>query len=175
MDIRRGDIFFVKNNKIVTGCEIQGSRPAIIVSNDYANEFSQNVTVVWLTSQEKKPLPTHCMIKAQMLSTALCESVNTVSKERLDRYMRSLTDEEMEEVDRCLCNALGLSEQTSGVAEPYEYQETNDDDIKELFEELIRSIDDCYYSETNSMKAEGIDIATREVRKMYRRVLTEGV
>ena len=169
MDVRRGDIFYVKNNKIVTGCEIQGSRPAIIVSNDMANIHSQNVTVVWLTSQEKHPLPAHCTIKAQVLSTALCESVNTVSKERLERYMRSLKDEEMAEVDRCLRNALGLSESATSeveVAEPYEYQESNDDDIKEMFEELIRNMDDCYYGEPNSMKAEGIDIATREVRKM---------
>ena len=106
MNIRRGDIFFIKNNKPVTGCEMGGSRPAIIVSNDHANTFSENVTVVWLTSQQKKPLPTHCMVKVQTLSTALCESINTISKDRIGGYMRSLTEKEMEDVDRCLSIAL---------------------------------------------------------------------
>ena len=179
MDIKRGDIFFVQNNRPGTGCEMQGSRPGIVVSNDKANAFSPNVTIVWMTSQEKQQLPTHCPIKAQVLSTALCESVNTISKERLTEYVRTLTPEEMDEVDRCLGIALGLADKETnreeGVAEPYVYRETNTDDIKEMFDEMIRNIDECYYGEKNTMKAEGIDIATREVRKMYRRVLTEGV
>ncbi len=178
MNIRRGDIFFIKNNKPVTGCEMGGSRPAIIVSNDHANTFSENVTVVWLTSQQKKPLPTHCMVKVQTLSTALCESINTISKDRIGGYMRSLTEKEMEEVDRCLSIAHGLLEQKTSeveVAEPYVYEESNDDDFRDTFEELIHNIDDCYFEEKNEMKAEGIDIALREVRKMYRRVLAEGV
>ena len=175
MEFRRGDIFYVKNGK-TTGSEMQGSRPAIIVSNDKANEHGPNVTVVWLTSQEKHSLPTHCTVKAQMLSTALCESINTVSKERIGDYIRTASEKEMVEVDRCLGIALELTVKSDGVpvAEPYVYQD-NTGEMQEMFETLISNIDTCYFGESNAMKAEGIDIALREVRQMYRKMLVEGV
>lgn len=101
MEIKRGDVFWVENGK-VTGCEVAGTRPAVIVSNDKANCFSSLVTIVWLCSNESKPLPTHCKVKGYKLSTAMCESVTTVSKERVGDYIRSATEEEMEAVDKCL-------------------------------------------------------------------------
>ena len=41
----------------------QGVRPVVVVSNDAANRYSPVVTVVPLTSQRKKPLPTHVVIR----------------------------------------------------------------------------------------------------------------
>lgn len=55
----RGDIFYIANSGHVVGSEQRSGRPGIIVSNDLANKHSPNVSVVYLTSQEKKPLPTH--------------------------------------------------------------------------------------------------------------------
>ena len=66
----------------------QGTRPAIIVSNDAANMHSPVVTVVPLTSREKKSLPTHVLLQEYGLarsSTALCEQITTVDKTRLSR------------------------------------------------------------------------------------------
>ena len=65
-----------------------GIRPAIIVSNDMANLYSPVVTVVPLTSRQKKPLPTHVSLRGCGLnrdSTALCEQIITVDKTRLTR------------------------------------------------------------------------------------------
>lgn len=109
MEINKGDIVWVENSK-VTGSEMAGTRPAIVVSNNKANQYSPVVTVVWLCSNERKPLPTHCMVKALKLSTAVCENVTTVSKERIGGYIRTATDEEIDAVDRCLRIHLDLVE-----------------------------------------------------------------
>ena len=81
--ILRGDIFFVKKGGYVTGHEQEAGRPAIIISNDIGNEHSGNVEVVFLTTQEKKPLPTHVNVLCQVPSIALCEAITTVSKESM--------------------------------------------------------------------------------------------
>ena len=109
MEINKGDIVWVENSK-VAGHEMAGTRPAIVVSNNKANQFSPVVTVVWLCSNERKPLPTHCNVKALKLSTAVCENVTTVSKERIGGYIRTATQEEVEAVDRCLRIHLDLVE-----------------------------------------------------------------
>lgn len=109
MEINKGDIVWVENNK-VTGSEMAGTRPAIVVSNNKANQYSPVVTVVWLCSNERKPLPTHCTVKALKLSTAVCENVTTVSKERIGGYIRTATEDEVDAVDRCLRIHLDLVE-----------------------------------------------------------------
>ena len=105
----RGDIFYIANSGHVVGSEQRSGRPGIIVSNDLANKHSPNVSVVYLTSQEKKPLPTHVEVICKVPSTALCENIQTVSKDRLGDFVKSCTTSEMEKVDKAICHALGLT------------------------------------------------------------------
>ncbi len=158
----RGDVIWVSDSKGI-GSEQRGERPALIVSNDTANEYAPVVTVVWLTTQEKKPLPTHCEVKGTEKSTALCENITTISKERVGDFIRSATCSEMEAVDRCIMIALGLSEKLS--EEPQG---------KELVAGIIAEIDDVFYSEADNSIAAGIDKAGSVVRQMYRRICAEG-
>ena len=92
-EIYRGDIFYIMQGSYV-GSEQKSGRPGVIVSNDLANKHSPNVEVVFLTSQEKKALPTHVEVIARVPSTALCENIQTVSKERLRDFIRSCTTSE---------------------------------------------------------------------------------
>ena len=108
MEVYRGDIYYVKKNGVTTGSEQDSYRPAVIVSNDTGNKHSSVVEIVYLTTQEKKPLPTHCTINAKVPSTAICEQISNVSKERLAEFVRTCTDEEMARIDRCLMISLGL-------------------------------------------------------------------
>lgn len=109
MQVFRGDIYFVaKGNYNSIGSEQDMGRPAVIVSNNKGNEFSTVVEVVYLTGMEKKPLPTHVDVMARIPSTALCEQINSVSKNRLLEYVRTCTDAEMEAIDRALMISLGL-------------------------------------------------------------------
>lgn len=108
-EVYRGDIFFVGGIKKNHGSEQAQDRPAIVVSNDMVNRHSSVVEVVFLTSAEKaKPLPTHVDVLCQIPSVALCEQVNSISRDRLDVYVRSCTDEEMRAIDKALKVSLGL-------------------------------------------------------------------
>lgn len=106
--VYRGEIYYVHETE-VTGSEQTGGRPAVIVSNDIGNEHSPIVEVVYLTTQEKKPLPTHVSINsAARPSTALCEQISTVHKSRLGSYVGQALEPEMNSIDKALGISLGL-------------------------------------------------------------------
>lgn len=108
MEIFRGDIFYVESVGFCYGSEQRANRPGIVVSNDLANKHSPNVEMVFLTSQEKKPLPTHVEVIAKVPSIALCENIQTVSKERLSDFIKSCTTTEMKKIDEALLISLGM-------------------------------------------------------------------
>lgn len=117
MEVYRGDIFYVTENKAVQGCEQLQDRPAVVVSNNKGNKHSSIVEVVFLTTKEKsKYLPTHTKVLCQIPSTALCEQVTSISILRLGEYIRTCTEAEMKAIDRCLMISLGLTESTNGQA-----------------------------------------------------------
>ena len=110
MTVHRGEIYYIENNlaRLTTGSEQQGGRPGIIVSNEKCNEYAAVVEVVYLSSQPKKPLPTHVTVLASVPSTALCEQIHSVDKSRLQEHIRDCTEEEMKAVDKALLISLGL-------------------------------------------------------------------
>lgn len=114
--VKRGDIFYVAETE-TTGSEQGGNRPAIVVSNDTGNRYAPVVEVVYLTTRKKASLPTHVYIgSAERPSIALCEQIVTVSKSRIERYVGSVTAEEMRKVDKALQTSLGIHKATGGNA-----------------------------------------------------------
>lgn len=106
--VYRGEIYYIHETE-VSGNEQAGGRPGIIVSNDVGNEHSPVVIVVYLTTQEKKPLPTHVKISsAAKPSVALCEQIKTVYKARLGSYIGQISDTEQECLDKALAVSIGL-------------------------------------------------------------------
>lgn len=106
--VHRGEIYHIHEIEAV-GHEQHGDRPAIIVSNDVGNEHSPVVEVVYLTTQEKKPLPTHVQIySSPRPSTALCEQIDSVDKIRLGGLIGRITEEEMHEIDKALAVSLEI-------------------------------------------------------------------
>lgn len=119
-NIKRGDVYYITREPNV-GSEQQTGRPAIIVSNDANNMYSDTYEVVYLTTQEKKELPTHATIRStNKVSTALCEQISTVSVNRISDYMCKLTPEEMDAVDICMAISLGLTKIPERVQVPAE-------------------------------------------------------
>lgn len=110
MEVYRGDIFYIQNTGYNVGSEQNSGRPAIIVSNNVGNEHAPVVSVVYLTTQPKKPLPTHVTVICKQESTALCEQIYTVAKERLGDFIRTASDEEMRQIDIALATSLGIAE-----------------------------------------------------------------
>lgn len=151
MEVKRGDIFFIENNyRTDYPSGIQNEhRPAIIVSNDTGNKFSNVVEVVFLTSQDKKPLPTHCTVLCRVPSTALCEQITTIHKDRIGDFIRTCTDKEMKAVNECIRISLGLSDlETLTPAAPVAAVASEDmirlsaerDTYKRLYEQLLDKI-----------------------------------
>ena len=82
----RGEIFYIRNESEYSGNVQGGGRPAVIISNDIGNNAGPILEVVYLTTQEKKPLPTHVKINSSKYpSTVLCEQIDTVNKDKVGR------------------------------------------------------------------------------------------
>lgn len=112
----RGEIYYVNSGQQnETGSVQQGGRPAIIVSNDIGNEAGPVLEVVYLTTQEKKPLPTHVQImSAKMPSTALCEQIVTIYKDKVGDYIGQCSIAEMKKIDGALAVSIGIGMNIKG-------------------------------------------------------------
>lgn len=118
-DVRRGDVYYINNNRGQRGNEIRKDRPAIIVSADFLNKHSGDVVVVFLTSQPKKDMSTHVTIRTTgRISEALCEQPTTISVERLNNRIGSVTEREMQQIDIALQIALNLDAGANTQPEP---------------------------------------------------------
>lgn len=107
MDIFRGDIFYIMPGE--ADCfDLKAGRPGIIVSNNMGNQHSDRVEVVYLTTKDKKPMPTHVDIICRQKSTALCEQITTVSKDRIGEFIKTCTTAEMKRIDEALMVSLGI-------------------------------------------------------------------
>lgn len=111
----RGEIFYIRNESKYSGNEQGGYRPAVIVSNDIGNNVAPILEVVYLTTQEKKPLPTHVKIcSAKYPSIALCEQIDTVNKDKVGDYIGQCSIAEMKWIDTALSVSIGIGTNIKG-------------------------------------------------------------
>ena len=89
-------------------------RLVIIMQNDVGNYFSPTVTIVPLTSKDKKPgQPTHYRLDMKKYpfltssSTALCESPRTLDKRLLKKYLGRIDKADLAKVDEALAAHIG--------------------------------------------------------------------
>ena len=81
--MHRGEIYWTNVETNVQHVN-KGFRPVLVVSNDICNETSHVVTVVPLTTADKKFMPTHVATYVNGIkNTILCEHVMPVNKEDL--------------------------------------------------------------------------------------------
>lgn len=121
MNIKRGDIYWIEQNKYrpAVGSVQKPGRPGIVVSNDSNNTYSLTLEIVYLTGKPKKPIPTHCTINSTTKpSTALCEQIQTISREQIREYIGTCSKEEMAEIDRCITISLGLTKPVENIIDP---------------------------------------------------------
>lgn len=110
-DVKRGEIYYISRGGYNIGSEQQADRPGVIVSNDKNNKNSQTLEVVYLTTQPKNELPTHCTIRSTgRVSTVLCEQIHTVAVERIGKYIGVCTAQEMQNIDIGLMISIGLGD-----------------------------------------------------------------
>ena len=104
---RYGAIYEVNLNPVI-GAETGKCRPALIVSNDINNEFSQTVTVLPITSQPaRKEYPFEVLVLKDVAgltadSRIKANQVRTVDKHRLGSLIGSLPSEYLPRVEKAL-------------------------------------------------------------------------
>lgn len=108
---KRGQIWMAEMPK-GKGSEQQNERPVIILQNDIGNYYSPTVTVISLTGQSKKWMPTHVTLhKTNCLartSIALAEQISTIDKERFKKYIGMVNPQEMFEIEDAAMTQLGI-------------------------------------------------------------------
>jgi mRNA interferase MazF len=107
--MRRGEIWWVSFAGS-SGGEVRKTRPAVIVSNEAANQHANRVQVVPLSSKTDKLYPCEAKVTVDgKESKAMADQIMTVSKERLTERLGLLSPDEMRGVDMAIRIQLGLA------------------------------------------------------------------
>lgn len=109
----RGEIYVadLRNNK---NSEQGGFRPVLIVQNNIGNYYSPTVIVASITARIKKPeLPTHIQLSTayglHYDSMAQLEQLRTLAKQRLGKYIGTLDEVIMKDIDAAIAISVGVS------------------------------------------------------------------
>jgi mRNA interferase MazF len=89
------------------------TRPALIISNDRNNQFSQTITVLPLTSKAEKVYPFEVLllkeeIRLQLDSKVKCNQIRTIDKVRLVKLRTVLSPEKLREVEEAILIHLDI-------------------------------------------------------------------
>jgi len=107
--MRRGEVWRVSFAGS-SGGEVRKTRPAVIVSNNAANEHANRVQVVPLSSKTGKLYPCEALVTVLgSESKAMADQIATVSKERLVEFLGSLTPHDLHRVEMAIRVQLGLA------------------------------------------------------------------
>lgn len=109
---KRGEVYWVKLDPAV-GSEISKTRPAVIISNDIGNRYSDRVIVAPLTSGGlERVYPFEVKITPEDgvsdVSKVLLDQIRTIDKSRLGRQKGRLIPNKMEEVDEAIRLSLNV-------------------------------------------------------------------
>jgi len=108
ISVKRKEIWWVNFDPSIAG-EIQKTRPAVIVSNDFSNAISNRVQVVPLTSNVEKCYPCEAYISNNnKKSKAMADQIMTISKNRLKTKIAVITDRDMRAVEMAIKVQLSL-------------------------------------------------------------------
>jgi mRNA interferase MazF len=106
--MKRGEVWWVSFDPSIGG-EIRKKRPAVIVSNNAANQFLKRVQVVPLTSSVGKLYPSEAYITLRgKKAKAMADQLTTVSKERLINQAGSISKTELDSLERAIMTQLDL-------------------------------------------------------------------
>lgn len=110
---KRGEIYRVSLDPTI-GTEIAKTRPALIISNDIGNQFSERVTVAPLSSQHtEKVYPFEVLIPAgeaglTQASKVLLDQLRSIDKRRLKNRLGTVGPDRMTAVDQAIRISLSV-------------------------------------------------------------------
>lgn len=109
----RGDIYLVNFDPTV-GAEIKKTRPALVIQNDIANEYSPITIVAAITSKfDEPPYPTEVIMESEesglpLRSAVVLNQIRSIDRHRLVKPLGRARARTMDRVDRAIQISLGL-------------------------------------------------------------------
>jgi mRNA interferase MazF len=106
--MNRGSVWWV-DLEPARGTEIQKTRPAIIVSNDFANRSINRVVVIPLTTNVKTFYAGNAFVTINGIQNkAMADQIRAVDKSRLTNKISELSFEDMQAIDKAIKIHLDL-------------------------------------------------------------------
>lgn len=111
-EIGRGDILLIDFAPAQAG-QANHTRPAVVITNDIANEHSPSIVVIPLTSRTERLYPFELFLPADRTgldhdSKAQAQLIRHISKARIRRSLGHLPADLMTELDERVRGHLGL-------------------------------------------------------------------
>ncbi len=86
------------------------TRPAVIVSNNSANQHANRVQIVPLSSKTGKLYPCEALVTVDSTeSKAMADQITTISKKRLLKFLGLVSAHEMRGIEMAMRIQLGLA------------------------------------------------------------------
>jgi mRNA interferase MazF len=109
MPIERGDVYWVRFDENL-GEEIQKTRPAVVMSNNAANQVLNRMQVVPITSKTHRVYPGDAIIELRgEKRKAIASQIATASKLRFGAKLGALETEDIARVEAAIAVQLGLT------------------------------------------------------------------
>ena len=117
---KRGTIWFCSDDDYEDANKKRGfinhvqkkTRPVLIISSDYGNSHSPVLNVVPLTTVDKRSSVSVAIVSEDgTLSCILCNQIKTVDAKQMIKYVSTVDDETMAEVERVINFTLGIKNQ----------------------------------------------------------------
>ena len=106
--MKRGEVWWI-NFEPAIGGEIRKKRPAVIISNDAANQFLNRIQVIPLTSNVDKLYPSETYVPVRgKKAKARADQLTTVSKKRFINRIGTVSNAEIEGIERAVSIQLDL-------------------------------------------------------------------
>lgn len=107
--IKRGGVYWIRSMDEWGGTAGSLGRPGVVVSNDYGNEHSRDINVVFCSTSCKPHVcnvPISCTDRP---TVAKCNQLAVVDRDRFGQKMGDVSEEEMEKINETLAMCLGLT------------------------------------------------------------------